>query len=281
MGRGYFQESLRGAVALVLVSCCALVWASVAVAEETTEDEIEKGWTGSLALSFAAQTGTVDSFSGSAEAGAERTWEKDHVGIRLTGVYGTSRDRKNEPANRPSSDDTTADSQTLKGDWKHTIHERWFWNSDSSVSRDSTQDLKVRARVATGPGYRFWEGGDAPKEHFDLSAGLGYRYESYDGNRGGTVDENSFDKNLADIIAAFEYKNLLFDGKIEYSHTGSAAMPANDINAYIITSEIIGAVPLTDAWSFRTGLFYEYVNDVPQDVNPSTFRVTLGFGYDF
>lgn len=278
----------RSAGAWVLALFMVVFVAFAAAADDG--DEKQDGWTGDAALSVSAQSGTVDTFAGTVEAGAQRAWSKDAVEVRFTGAYGTSRDRKNDPENEDTKEKTVQDSQRLKGDWKHTIHDRWFWDSGTVAARDSTQDLEVRFRLTTGPGYRFWEGEDKEKKHFDVTVGVGYRYELYDGNTGPStnsdtpgdlVADNGSDKQLADMIASFEYKNLLFDGKIEWSHTGSAAMPANDPNSYIITSEAVAGVPLTEAWSFRTGLFYEYVNEVPDDVNPSTFRVTLGLGYKF
>jgi hypothetical protein len=123
-----------------------------------------------------------------------------------------------------------------------------------------------------------------------MAAGMGYRYELYDGNTGPVpgsappvfdVSQNGYDRQYADVLIAFEYKNLFFDDRVEWKHTGSFAMPVNDTDAYIGTTEVIIGVPLTAAWSFRTTFMYEYTNDVPDDVNSSLTRTTIGLGYQF
>ena len=253
-------------------------------------EEEPEGWTGEVSASVTAQSGSVDTFAGAVDAAAERKWTNDLVGIRFTGVYGTSRDSRNSPPNEDSNDETVQDSQALFGDWKHTIHERFFWDSGAELSRDSTQDRDVRAAVDTGPGYRAWQGENPDKSHFDLSAGVGYRFEVYDGNTGPSteagfvgdlVKSNGDTDHFADVFAAFEYMNLLFDDKIEWTHTGKVQMPVNATDSYIITTEGILGVPLTEAWSLRAGVLYQYVNDVPEEINPSTLRATLGLGYKF
>ena len=263
-----------------LVAFCSgllvILTASIALAEDP---EVEEGWKGDISLSVTAQSGSVDTFAGAVGANAERNWTNDTVGIRFTGVYGTTRDR----AGQNTKQRTIQNSQGLFGDWKHVIHERFFWDSGTELSRDSTQNRDVRFRAFTGPGYRAWQGEDPDVSHFDLSAALGYRYEFYDRNRdvSPALMRRSNTFNLADLIAGFEYRNNLFDGRIEWLHTGSVAMPVNNVDAYIITTEAIAGVPLSEAWSLRLGVYYEYVNDVPNDVNPSTLRATLGLGYKF
>jgi|GEM_PF-1665294 len=254
----------------------------------SAEDEGD-AWTGELALSITAQSGTVDTFAGSVDAGVERIWdESDKVTARFNGVYGKSRDG----SDNPSSTNTIQDSQGLFAGWRHRIHERFFWVSGSELSRDSTQDRRIRVAIDTGPGYRFWQGEKPPKRHLDVTTGLGYRYEVYDGN-GTSPDpaapgdpkdpgvETDF-RNYADIVVGFEYKELFFDERVEWTHTGSGRMPANKPSEYILRSEIIVGVPLSEAWSFRTSFLVEYVAE-PGDsvVNKTTTRTSLGLGYKF
>ncbi len=242
------------------------------------------GWTGGINVGVTAQSGTTDTFSGSIDANADRAWAKDEVSVRFSGVYGTSRTRDKDGT------ETIQNAQALFGDWKHLFSDRFFWDTGSELSRDNTQDRELRVRVNTGPGYRFWKGdawGEdaANSDHFDISAGVGYRYEIYDGNtNGGTgtgVAENGDKDHFADLVAGFDYANLMFDGRIEFTHTGSAFVPANDFEAYLLRTEIIFGVPLSEAWSFRTGVLVEYFNDAPDDTNKLTTRTTVGLGYKF
>lgn len=53
----------------------------------------QKVWTGEASASISNQTGTTSSFSGTADAKATRTWEKDEATARLTATYGTAKQR--------------------------------------------------------------------------------------------------------------------------------------------------------------------------------------------
>lgn len=244
-----------------------LIAASVAVAED-------EGWSADVGLSFSAQTGTTDTTSGTLDIKGARAWENDELDLRFLGTIGTTREKGS------GSSDTTQNSQALFGSHKHTFTDRFFIGSQTELSRDGTQDREVRFLLNTGPGYRVWLGDDAAKEHFDVSAGVGYRYEQYDGNQGDPSSEQSGD-NFADVVAAFEYKNLLFDGRIVYTHTGSARMPANQPASYILRTEATAGVPLSDTWDLRIGFLAEYVADVPNVVNGLTTLTTIGVGYKF
>lgn len=241
-------------------------------------DEPE-GWNGELAVSVTAQSGTTDTFAGSLDAKAERDWEKDAVGVRFNAVYGTSKKRQSSDGSRS---ETIQNAQGLYGDWKHTVHERFFWNSGAQISRDNTQGRELRAALSTGPGIRAWQGESPAKNHLDIDLGVGYRYEIYDGNTGAGVAKNGDTDHFADVVAGFEYKNLFFDDRVEYTHTGSAKMPVNDVESYILVTEAIVGIPLSKAWSFRTSFYVEYVaNPGVADVNKTTTRTTVGLGYEF
>lgn len=251
-----------------------LVGAFVAASGPATAEGDAK-WTGDVSLSVTAQSGTTDTFAGAFDANGARDTEKDHVGVRLKADYGTSRNIDDGGTN------TTQDSQELTADWKHTVHDRFFWQSGSEVSRDSTQDRKLRAAVDTGPGYRVWRSDDEGKEHFDLMGGVGYRFEVYGLPPAETNQNGNDSAHFADLIAGFEYKNMLFDNKIDYTHTGSVQAPANSFSDFIATTEAIVAVPLSEAWSFRTSFLVAYVNEVPDRVNKVTTKTSIGLGYKF
>ena len=270
------------AVAILLV-------AGASFAQDAEEEEKEV-WASELILSIAATSGTIDTFSGSVDAKTERNFDDvDLVSVRFTGVYGTKRERNDGSR---TSTETIKNAQELSARWKHTIHDRFFWLTPTSAQRDSVQELEVRYTLATGPGYRLWMPEDnSDKRHLDISAGPGYRYEIWDGNTGaktspppGVADtgENGDTSHYADLVVGFEYKDLFFDGNVEYTHTGAARMPANDPNSYLLRSELIFDVPLTRGWTFRTGFVVEFVNNPGTDeITNTTTRTTVGLGYKF
>jgi hypothetical protein len=68
---------------------------------------------------------------------------------------------------------------------------------------------------------------------------------------------------------------------MEWTHTGGVAMPFNEVDAYLIRTEGIIGIPLTEAWSFRTAVLFEYNNNAPDDQNKALTRTVVGLGYKF
>lgn len=259
-GGNMTRSIARVAVALILLAGSA-----------TAEDK--NGWSSDVSASLSAQTGTTRTLSGTFDGKTTRAWEKDVASIRINATYGTSDDDT-------KAKETTQDNQALLLDWKHTIDDRFFMSTQSEVSRDSTQDRRLRFRVDSGPGYRVWQADDSGKDHFDVSTGLGYRYEVYDGNTNTANADTNMDQ-FVDAVLGFEYKNMLFDDKIEWTYTGGLNVPMNAVEAFIVRSEIIIGVPLTEAWSFRTSFLVEYTNEVPAKVTQARTNTTIGLGYKF
>lgn len=273
------EVSWRSVVLRAVLGLALLCGSATPSAAHDEPEPVNEGWAGGISASITAQTGQVDTFAGTIDAVGEQTFEKDWLRGRFTGVYGTSRDR----GDVGGKDKLIQDAQGLFGDWKRTLHERFFWQSGTELSRNSVQDREVRAAVSTGPGVRFWEGEDAKLEHFDTNVGIGYRFELYDIDTApGDPDRGQLDTDhFADAMAGFEYKNGLFDNKVEFTHTGTARMPVNDPEAYVLITEVIFGIPLTPAWSFRTSYYVEYNGVQPKRVNNLTTRATVGLGYTF
>lgn len=272
------REGLAGAgVAVAAVFATLLVAGTPSVAHDEPKAPVNEGWVGGISASITAQTGTVNTFAGTIDAVAEQTFDRDWLRGRFNGVYGTSRDRRGSG----SKDDVIQDAQGLFGDWKRTIHERFFWQSGAELSRDSVQDRMARTSLNTGPGYRFWEGTDAALEHFDTNVGFGYRYELYELNTVAGDNDKYDNDHFADVGLGFEYKNGLFQDAVQFTHSGTARMPVNNPAAYVLITEVIFGIPLTPAWSFRTSYYVEYNGVQPDEVNNLTTRAAVGLGYTF
>lgn len=276
--KGLWKGRSRSAVITMAIT---FALSGGAVRAEEGEEAENEGWNGSIALSGNAQTGTTDSFSGSFDAATDRAFNeaRDEVKARFNATYGVTRDSSDTPTKK----ETTANSQRLDLGHKHVFNPTLFWGSNSFAERDTTQSLEVRAAADTGPGIRLWSRDPVDESHFDINFGPGYRYELYDGNTGAGVDDNGDADHFIDVVGGFEYKNQLFDDKVDFTHTGSIRMAANEPNAFLVRSEIIFSLPLTTAWSFRTGFLVEYNNDPGSDdvLNKTTTRTSLGLDYKF
>ncbi|MEM9176958.1 MAG: DUF481 domain-containing protein, partial [Myxococcota bacterium] len=248
---------------------------AVCIAAGQAEAENEGEWEGSLSASLTAQTGTNDTINGQVDAEGNRNTSTDEIGLRFNANYGQTRGTQDAEKDR-----ITQNSQALFADWKRIITEDFFWDSRSELSRDSVQNRQVRTALSTGPGLRLWKGDDVAKRHFDISAGVGYRFELFESPS--TGDGDNFDEDhFADIVAAFEFKELFFDGRVEFTHTGSFKVPANATDAWVAATELIGAVPLSEVWSLRLSFLLEYQNTVPADTNELLTRTNVGLTYKF
>lgn len=277
VGLDFRRSARQWGWALVFVVAIA----SPSAAHDEPAAPVNDGWIGGISASVTAQTGSINSFAGAIDASAEQTFGQDWLKGRFNGVYGITRQR-----NQNQNDQLVQDAQGLFGDWKRTLHERFFWQTGAEVSRDSIQDRMARAALATGPGYRVWQGDDVALHHFDVRTGVGYRFELYDpdnlGNDGAVGQQGHVDlDHFADLLAGFEYRNQLIEDRIDFTHTGLIRMPANDPSAYVVSTELIFGIPLTPQWSFRTGFFLEYVAIQPDEINNLTTRTTVGLGYTF
>jgi len=276
-GRTIFGVRLARAGATLVL---AATWAATSAAHDEPAAPVNEGWIGDISASITAQTGTVDTFAGALNAVAEQDFGKDWIRGRFNAAFGTSHQRTET---NDDEDVKIQDATALYGDWKRTLHERLFWQTGSELSRDSIQDRMARAALATGPGYRFWQPENPDLNHFDARVGVGYRYEIYDIDTApGAPDRGHLDEDhFADFTAGFEYRNQLFDEKIDWMHTGQIRMPMNDPQSYVVATEAILGVPITESWSFRTAFFLEYVAQQPAFVNNVTTRTTIGLGYKF
>jgi len=263
MSRCVWTRVLEGSTVVMVVLG---LWVGQALANEK-----QTGWSGEVNLNLSNLTGTNDTFAGTVNAEAARAWEKDTLKGTARGEYGVTRDRRNTP----SEDETTQNAQTVALEWQRDLGERLFFSTNTRAGRDSIQDINFQYRVSSGPGYRFWQGENEAKEHLDLSTRVGYRFVTFRDS----TDEDTL--NLVDLIASFEYKNLILEDRLEIGHSGEILLPANDIDSWVGQTMITLGVPITASWSMRVGFELEYQARTPDEVSNFTTRTTAGLAYKF
>jgi len=263
-------RSPRSRVVAGITAIAAIALLSPAAGRAEGEEK-PQGWTGEVNLNVASLTGTNDTFAGSVVATLERQWEKDRLRATAQGFFGFTRDRRDDP----STEQTTQNAQNLRVGWNRTVSGRFFWDTVTWAGRDTIQDINFQYRLSSGPGYRVWEADPGDKQHLDLSSRVGYRFLTFRDSTG----EDTL--NLVDLIAAFEYKNLLLDDRLEFTHTGEVLLPANDIDSWMGKTAVNLGVPITAAWSMNLGFELEYQSRTPERVTNFTTRTTGGLVYKF
>jgi hypothetical protein len=255
----------------LLTGCLLVLLTSGSGAEEA---EKKTGWTGDVNLSLSNQTGTNDVLLAEGEINLARDWEKDKLAAQFVGAYGETRDREKDPATK-SKTKTNQNRQRLQLTHRRDLMERFFWKSATEGARDSVNDINFIYRIGSGPGYRFWQAEESADEFLDLFLTPGYRFVTFRDS----TDEDT--QNLADIVAGFEYKNSVFEGRLDIGHTGEFFFPVNDTQAWIARTGIVFGVPITAAWSMRTSFNVLYQNTTPARVNKLTTQLSAGISYKF
>jgi len=227
-----------------------------AAAEDPAPAEPEKPWEFKIAAGISLREGDESKFNGNGDLLYKYGFTKDTLTFRALGDYGESdgdRDTENYGAN-------------LK--WRHDFDGRFFWLSNTGADSDQIQGRNLRVIVNSGPGYRIWQDGDA--NFFDVATGLGYRHERFRGD-----DPNN---DLLDMVAGYDYQQI-FGEAVEIVHATDFYAPVNEIEAYLVKSEITLSVPLFAGLHFRNNARYEYVHQPADDRKESNFWLTMGLEY--
>ncbi len=251
-----------------------------AYAEEGEGDK--KKWTGSVNLGIALTTGTTDSYSGNAQASAERAWESDTLTFGLDAIYGRA------------DGDYNANNQTATTKWRHNFTEQFYSHAGLELGRDSIQLIQWHLVTTAGPGWRAWQAGE--KRYLDLEAGVGYWHEEFrtfidedndpldpaTGLRNPDWEPNSTepDRDEAIVTASFEHANLIGDA-LEFKLGWEFLLPVTDTNAFVTRSELVGSVPLLAGWFFRTSFAIEYQNAPAEEAEEVNTTLTSGLEYRF
>lgn len=219
-------------------------------------DDDPKNWELRVGLGGSLRAGDENNYSGAADGMLRRFWDEDTVTWTAFGNYG-----------KTGGDRDTEDFGT-KLEWRHDFTERFFWLTGSSADHDAVQGRNLRLQAYSGPGYRIWQ--QSKKEFFDVSSGLGYRHERFRG------DEPNND--LFDLRAGYRYEDVIAE-VLEIVHFTDTYTPLNDVENFLVKSELQLAVPLFEGLHFTNNARYEYVNDPADGSEHSNFWLTIGLQY--
>jgi putative salt-induced outer membrane protein YdiY len=261
-----------------LLALGALALAFAPLQATGADEEATDGWSGSLNLGGSLTTGNTDSFSGSLEATATHEWEVDSITGTAKGIYGYTDSAE------------TANAQSLVGRYRHDWTDRFFGYAQAEGGRDAIQLIRWRALLSAGPGYRIWEAGK--KRYLDAELGAGYRHEAYlretDGrgpDPAAPRPDRQETRDDANARLAWEYLDLWGDA-LEVKHNFEILLPVNDPAGFLFRTGVVFAVPISDAWFFRTAFDLQYLNTPATDQDGNDLKkfdtkTTVGLEYRF
>lgn len=267
---------MRSRTCSQLLALAALALALAPLQATGADEEAADGWSGSLNLGGSLTTGNTDSFSGSLEATATRQWEVDSITGTAKGIYGYSDGAEN------------ANAQSLVGRYRRDWTNRFYSYVEAEGGRDTIQLIRWRALVSAGPGYRIWEAGE--KRHLEAELGAGYRHEAYLRETDGRPNppprsDRQETRDDANARAAWEYLDVWGDA-LEVKHDFEILLPVNDPAGFLFRTGVVFAVPVADAWFFRTAFDLQYLNAPAKDQDGNDLKkfdtkTTVGLEYRF
>lgn len=239
---------------------CVLLWlwAAAAAAQDAPAkpDEPKNPWGVKAALSGSLRAGDEDKGSANADLEVGYTFNSDSLTFRALGDYGVSK----------GTEDTKDASGTLT--WRHDFTHRFFATAKLYADTDPIQDRELRFIVDAGPGYRIWE--QSKKEFFEVSSGVGYRADRF---KAPTPDDD-----FLDLRASYRYQDKIGDA-LEVTHHTDFSFPANQVEDFLVKSELTLAVPLFKGFFLRNNVRVEYDNRPALDKKSTNLWLTLGLEY--
>ncbi len=149
--------------------------------------------------------------------------------------------------------------------FENIIDENWLWYTRVELEFDEFEDLDLRATVAAGGGY-YWL--KKPDHELKGLFGIGYRHESYDGDR--TEDGAVFDLGLAYRINVAPW--------VQFTHTTTFSPDIQELDNYRLDVDTALVFPLKgQRVKLKVGMTNEY-NSRPQpglDRLDNTFYANL------
>ncbi|MBW2716732.1 MAG: DUF481 domain-containing protein, partial [Deltaproteobacteria bacterium] len=180
--------------------------------------------------------------------------------LRLTGIY----DKKT------ADDDTTTNRWKASLVYERNFRRRWFVGVANTYESDAQRDLDLRAIVAAGVGYRFF---DEDPTHFSLLPAIAYVNENFADD---TDDTNYAALQLSSDFSRDLYKDdITFFNKIMYLNN---VQSLSDINIETRTG-----IKFDMPWDFVLSAEVEtdWENEPAEDAKKLDTRYMLKIGFEF
>ncbi len=214
----------------------------VTAVREKAQAEIEAAkpkWTVSLEAGASGDEGNTDTLKARGRFDVKRKTQSDLLNLYLAGDYDEQDDRR------------TTNEYYGGIRYENSLTERWYWYARTELEFDEFENLDLRATAAAGVGY-YWL--KRPEHELKTSLGLGYRHESYDGDR--TEDDAIVDFGL-------DYRRDLSPWA-QFIHSATYSPNIEDTDNYRFTLDTALLVPFKDdRWAWKVGMRNEY-NSRPQ-----------------
>ena len=161
-------------------------------------------------------------------------------------------------------------TENANGTFTHDsfVSQKLFFFTRIFLEYDRFKDLDLRAYLATGPGYQFYEGKDL---NLAVSGGIGLLHEDF--------KDDAADRDDPAFMWSYEYDQFFFDRFVQFFHNHTGALNLSN------TDEAIQKFRWGLRFPMRCGFVVTTRFDLAHETEPSpgtekadkTFRLTLGY----
>lgn len=240
--------------AAALLSVCSTLTVSAADAAPAVAPA--PGWETSASAGASVTRGNSKTLLFTAGLLSQKKWDKNEIRLGLDGAYGENNSVKN-----------TEFIRTF-GQYNRLFNERLYGYARAEISHDAVAAVEYRLTLSPGLGYYFLK--DA-KQSLSVEVGPGYIREKLDG--GLTHDYMT-------LRVAERYERKIND-KTRIWQSAEWLPQVDDLNNYLLNTEIGIETQLTTKLSFRTYIQDTYDNEPVPGRLKNDLKLIAGVAYKF
>ncbi|MBC8348314.1 MAG: DUF481 domain-containing protein [Verrucomicrobia bacterium] len=213
----------------------------VTVAKDKLAKANRMKWKNSMGFDLAGSSGNTEDFG---------------LGLRADSTYGNKLrtvDLYLSYNNSHKESATIVDETKGGAEYASQFTDHLGWYAKTDLESDRLEEIDIRATVASGLKYIFWNEDD---RNLSLRAGAAFRYEAYQEGSGNDLDDPAIDFGLEHSHRFSDLLSVETDVTIVPSIT--------DFSNYLLTQDSALVVPLgkKSPWKIRSGLSNSY-NSTP------------------
>ncbi len=231
------------------------------VTQDTTEPTKQAGlwgavWTGKVTVDALLTSGNDDDKEFDTTANITARWDKRRANFK--GDYNFEKD-----------DGTKRDlgwSTRLAHDYFYA--EKWFWDTQIGFERDDDDNLDLRSRFFTGPGYQAYDRDDLS---LAFTLGLGYEKEEF---------SNGLSNNGLATHFTTNYEQDVYED-IKIFHNNDLTVPFETASAFLFESSTGVETPIAGDIFARAGVDFDWDNAPALGVVEDDTEYFLSLGYEW
>lgn len=165
--------------------------------------------------------------------------------------------------------DKTADNFLAYMKYDHFLTQKWYFNTNASVERDTFKDLNLRLIIGTGVGYQFYE---TELTNLYTEVGLAYVNEDFD-----QTEDNDYPTGRW----ALNFDRYLFDKFILFFQKHAGYVSLEDASDMFVRNRIGLRFSFYKGFNMTVEYNFDWDNNVPAGQDEVDQRYILSLGYVF